>query len=290
MKLLIVGLDGLDYNLVERWNLGFYKQKYYGKHYVGFIEPLYTPIIWSCFLTGIDVSKSDYSYKKCIQKRGRDALNPLLRPLYDLRLKLIRRPIGIRKILIKLHLAKSYNPENMPKKLLEKTFIKELETKGFSVAPIEVPGYNEDRNAYCRSLFLKHINVTLKEKEVFLEEIMNECKKRVEDGMSYIDNGVDLVFVYLPMPDLAHHMLFKGQRERLLLYRVYKELAELIQPLIMDSSSYVKLIISDHGFDIRRYDHTDYGFWSLSIHPPSWWNIKTILDFKENIMRLMINR
>ena len=287
MKLLIIGLDALDYNLIERWDLEFYKQKYYDKHYVGFIEPLHTPVIWSCFLTGIDVSKSDYSFKKCVQKRSKDALNPLLRPLYDLRLRLIRRPIGIRKILIKLRLAKRYTPENMPEKLLEKTFIEELRAKRFSVSAIEVPGYNEDRNAYYRPLVWKGVGVTLKEKETFLEEIMKECERRVEDGMRYIDEGIDLVFVYLPMPDLAHHMLFKGLRERLRLYKVYKELAELIRPLIVDSEGYIKLIVSDHGFDIKRYSHSDYGFWSLSIKPPDWWRIETILDFKENIIKMI---
>ena len=286
MKLLIIGLDGLDHVLVERWELSFYKQKYYGKHYVGFIKPLHTPIIWSCFLTGIDVSKSDYSFEKCIQNRSRNALNPLLRPLYNLRLKLVHRPIGIRKILIKLHLAKRYTPENMPERLLENTFIEELKARGFNVGVIEVPGYNEDRNAIYRPLVWKGVSIDLKEKEAFLEEIMKECERRVKTGMKYVDKGTDLVFVYLPMPDLAHHMLFRGLRERLRLYMVYKELVELIRPLMKSSEDYIKLIVSDHGFNIREYSHTDYGFWSLSIQPSPWWDVKTILDFKENIMKM----
>ena len=52
MKLLILGLDGLEYKLVERWNLEVFKQKVYGSHDVSFFRNIFTPIVWASFLLG----------------------------------------------------------------------------------------------------------------------------------------------------------------------------------------------------------------------------------------------
>jgi len=62
IMLYILGLDGLDHDLVLRWKLENLKQKYYGKIAVP-IDPKYhkalTPTVWACFLTGRMV-KADF--------------------------------------------------------------------------------------------------------------------------------------------------------------------------------------------------------------------------------------
>jgi len=48
-------------------------------------------------------------------------------------------------------------------------------------------------------------------------------------------------------------------------------------------------MVSDHGFNLKKYDHADYGFYSLNVKLPDWWKVESILDFKENIVRLLSN-
>jgi len=52
-RVVILGLDGLEYNLVERFNLKTLMQLEYGETRLdGFEEPLQTPILWRSFIMG----------------------------------------------------------------------------------------------------------------------------------------------------------------------------------------------------------------------------------------------
>lgn len=154
MKLLIIGLDGLDYDLVMRWGLKQYLQKYHGKHYVGFACNLYTPILWGMFLTGINVEKHGYSLKELRDKWKQDIWKySFLRKLYLIRKKLLpMKKLSIRPLLVKLGLVRPYPPSILPKHLLEQTFTLELKRKGLKVYAIEVPGFNEEENEKYRTL------------------------------------------------------------------------------------------------------------------------------------------
>ena len=66
------------------------------------------------------------------------------------------------------------------------------------------------------------------------------------------------------------------------LYRVVRKLLDLAE-----ERGYAVLIASDHSFDLENHYHSEYGFWSLNMEPPSWWRIHSILDFKENILKLV---
>jgi len=63
-KVLILGLDALEYDLVEKWNLKNLKQEEYGKTELpikkedGYLYPEpATVIIWPCFITGMPPKK-----------------------------------------------------------------------------------------------------------------------------------------------------------------------------------------------------------------------------------------
>jgi len=291
MKLLIIGLDGLDHDLVERWGLAFYKQKYYGKHYVGFLKTLYTPIIWSCFLTGIDVTTQGYSLNQLRAKRSIEGLHPIFRPIYKLRAKILgNRKLFIRGFLARLRLANAYPPSIMPKHLIKQTFLNIMEEDmGIKVYAIEVPGYNERVNERYRSEYRKLINATLGKKLECIEGVLADCEERIGLAIKGVADNRDMIFVYLPLPDIAHHLLFRGLTEITYLRQHYGKLSRMLRPLVDKASEkgYRILIVSDHGFDLNRYYHSDYGFWSINFDPPEWWKIKSILDFKENLLKLL---
>ncbi|RLB81448.1 MAG: hypothetical protein DRH17_09120 [Deltaproteobacteria bacterium] len=291
MRLLILGLDALDPILVEKWNMDWFKQRVYGRHYVGFLKKLYTPIVWGCFATGKNVEELGYNLDYIHEKRNRKLFG-FLYPLYVIRKKLLpNKNLGIRNLLIKLGILKeiAYTP-NMPEIMRHESFIEVLISKGYRVYAHEVPGYNEEHNEYYRTSLAKAVEQPFNERKKLVEEALEDTRKRVEKGLKYVIDGYDLVFVYSPLPDIAFHVVLKPTlRMKLWLREVHYKLYNTVKPLLdaAYSNGYAVLIVSDHGFDIEKYYHSDYGFWSLNINPPSWWKIRSILDFKNNILRLV---
>jgi len=243
-------------------------------------------------LTGIDVTRHGYSIVELRKKRAADGLHPILRPLYKLRRKILRdRKLFVRNLMVRLNLADPYPPSIMPAHLLSETFLEILQKdKGLTICAIEVPGYNERSNEQYRSEIYGLATASIGDKIAYLRKVLTDCENRISLATKSVNNGYDVVFVYLPLIDIAHHLLFKGLAEITRLRQHYGILADMLQPLVDKAldNDYCILMVSDHGFNIKKHYHTDYGFWSLSIQPPSWWSIETILDFKENIMRLIL--
>ena len=62
-KVLILGIDAIEYDLVEEWDLKNLKQKEYGKTILPLApgqEPA-TVIIWPCFITGKEPAEMGYT-------------------------------------------------------------------------------------------------------------------------------------------------------------------------------------------------------------------------------------
>ncbi len=291
VNILIIGLDALDPILVNKWKLNWFKQKFWGKHYVGFFKTEYTPIIWSSFLTGTNVEELGFDLDSIKNMRTRKMFkNTLLYYLYLIRKRLPVKRLGLRQLLIKANLIDRYIPENMPEELLSKTFLDELRREGYKVVGIEIPGYNEKKNIEYRFDLPNYLSKPLKERNIFIEQILKDISLRIQTAINYVKEEYNLVFVYSPLPDEAFHLVDKINIQTLLwLRRIHYKLYKTIKPLIEQAieNEYVILILSDHGFDLKKHDHSDYGFWSLNIYPPEWWSIKTILDFKENIIKLL---
>lgn len=291
MRLAIVGLDGLDPDLVERWRMDWFKQRAWGRHYVGFISVPHTPVAWSCFLTGLNVEEHGYSFSESIEKRTREGFrSSFLYKLYLLRKRIPIKKLGLRKLLIKLGLIDPYSPSIMPQHLLENTFLRELEVEGYRVVAIEVPGYSERVNEYYRSTVWNYVFAPFREKSRFVEELMEVTKERVLKASEYVEQGYDLVFTYTSLPDSAFHLVPRPTLKgavwlRTTCYKLYNIVKPLLE--VAYRNGYAILMVSDHGFNLKNYNHSDYGFWSLSIEPPSWWRVSSILDFKENILKLV---
>jgi len=286
LKLLIVGLDGLEPELVERWNLALFKQRSYGRHYVGILRTLSTPLLWGTFLIGRNVEELGYDVKTMMIRKNLGLFPLPLKPLYWLRVKLLPRRLGLRRVLRKMGLVKEYSACIMPRRLIDMTFLEKLKSMGYSVHAIEVPGYNETINEKYRNMVPRYISSPFIVKLKTLMDILEELKDRVKEGLEAVERGFDIVFVYLPMPDVAHHFFSKGDAKSMRgLRRVYTRLEQLIEPLIRRAygENYVVLIVSDHGFDFQTHDHSEYGFWSLNIDD---FEFHTITDFCPKILEL----
>ena len=290
MRLVILGLDGLDPDLVESWGMHWFKQRVWGKHYVGLLKNLYTPILWSCFLTGVNVEEHGYDIEALKEKRTREAFRSgFLYRLYMLRRKIPIRRTGLRKLLIRLGLMNPYQSSIMPENLMRMSFLEELRRRGRRVAAIEVPGYNETRNEYYRGRIDELVTKPFRERAEAVDEALEDTRERVGRAVEYVKNDYDVVFVYTPLPDFAFHMAVKPDiKVKVWLRAVHRNLYGATEELInlAREKGYAVLMVSDHGFDLRKYYHATYGFWSLSIERPPWWRVESILDFRDNILKL----
>lgn len=283
--LLVIGLDGLDCGFVEKWKMNTLKQSLYGKHYVGFSKILYTPILWGCFMTGRNVACKGYDLEVLKEKRKADIMPRFLRPIYKIRVKLFgKRKLRLRRLLVKMGAIEKYPPEVMPKDLIGETFIELAKHASRTTQIIEVPGYNERLNAKYRSTYSNFIFSPLSKKCKYLNEVMKDCSDRTSKAIDAVKNGYDVVFLYFPVPDVVHHLLFKGIKEIVQLRIKYGTIAKLVKPLLEEAykRDYIALIVSDHGFDPEKYYHTDYGFWSLNIR--TTWRPERITDFYPKIL------
>ena len=79
----------------------------------------------------------------------------------------------------------------------------------------------------------------------------------------------------------------KNLRYMLKLYTVYRKLSNEIEKVVSKVyNDAIVLIVSDHGYNPARQDHSYFGYWSINlanIEKP-----RTILDFERLIRRLIL--
>lgn len=294
----MLAIDGLEAELVERWRLKTYMQKYHGIHDVTIAvqkgEPLYTPLIWTSFLLGEPSYRYNFTMKEIRIKREAVGYG-FLTPLYKFRLKILgKRNLGIRNLLTKLGIynlkkvAESlYNIESLPLNIREKTIVEELRRKGYKVWCSEFPGLGDAYSAKIRATFSKYFDVDLKKRKELLEEVYKHDLE-VLRKTTYAVEKYDCIFSYMVSIDIANHMFYRPKNIKSIIFlsRYYKKLAIDIEKTIMTKSdSLAILIVSDHGYNPNTHEHSTYGFWSLNVRTSI--TPKTVLDFKNVIFNLV---
>ena len=270
MRVFILALDGLEYNLVIQWKLRSIMQKTYGKlhispnYYHKDENVPYTPIIWASFITGIPPErhgiKSIFTYGKFLDKIRN--------------MPVIRSIKGKRQIFWRLGLK----PRVVNKKDLGKETLFERITPSVAV---DVPAYNEPSevnlrlaNAIMKKGVKHYVNAVWK--------VYQNRKKRVFEK---IHEDWKLLMAYFKISDLLGHVYIAKSPEHL--RRVYLELDRLVYELKTKlSDDILFLIVSDHGMqpsdDGVTGTHSKHAFWSLNIDTN--WRPKDITDFYPKII------
>ncbi|RLI39427.1 hypothetical protein DRO64_10530 [Candidatus Bathyarchaeota archaeon] len=297
MRVIVLGIDGLDADLVLRWRLKAFMQQYYGTHDVRVAvkpgDPLYTPLIWAAFLLGKPAYLYGFDHKLIAMRRARIGYGfPEI--FYKIRIKLFgTRKLGIRPLLLKLKLydikkivAKAYEIEALPREALKDTLPEIAKNSGYKVWVREFPSYNDFKCAEWRAKASEFIGIPTK-------DILKELEKRYQYSIELLQNVIesienhDLVLYYTPVIDWANHKFYKLDNLKYItiLAAYYKKVERSLSDLLKRVRRSAVLILSDHGFDPVRQEHSDHGFWSLNIKPPRI--PKTILDFKNIILELL---
>lgn len=290
-------IDGLEVSLVKLWNLDAFLQKIWGVHDVtAAIEPgevLYTPLLWGAFLTGKRLSSEEYSFPKLLATRTKIAYGPLF-PLYYLRVRLLPRGnLHLRKLLQRLRLynedrvvERFANIERLPDSIIKDTLVSKAREDGYTVWIKEFPSFNENIIAKLRAKFSSIFDKGLDERIRALNGIYNYSLRMLNEAIAAMQKS-DLVFYYTPLIDYANHALFRPKKAKLMLYLAlyYKRVARLVKRVSDACKNVAILVVSDHGYDPLRHDHSNYGFWSSNTPLPS--EPKTILDFFDIILSLL---
>jgi predicted AlkP superfamily pyrophosphatase or phosphodiesterase len=269
-KVFILALDGLEYNLVVKWNLTALMQKQHGKitlapkyYHVKEHVP-YTPTIWASFITGKPPRQHGvndwWTYNKLLNWIRTKP------PLTWLR--------GKRLVLSKIGLK--------PRTCTRKDWKRNIETIFDKVNPsiaLFIPAYNEavEPHEKLSQAMAKGLHEYEKQIEQVHRWRMREMYRRLMEEWR-------LFMVWLDIADLMGHIHYVKQPEKL--EATYKSLNSLVVKLKEQLCKTTFLIVSDHGMtestDGVTGNHSNHAFWSLNIE--SAWKPKDITDFYPKIL------
>ena len=254
-KILILGFDGLDYDLIQKRSFPHLKQIEYGKIVVPITKDVgepSTPIVWASFITGKEPKKhgivEPIAWNSSIIRwlQAKVAFIPACAPSLFL-----RRKVG--EFLSNLGFSRGH-----PKKkhLKISTFFDKIEK---SVA-ISVPAFDEDVLAKFGGLFGAIFD---EEKRLdFLERLFRDYEETKELLFKALNKGWQLLMVHFQISDLYAHIYYK-QREKILdLYEILDELTSQAKEKL-DNDVWI-LVISDHG-ENEECGHNPFGFYSSNI-------------------------
>jgi hypothetical protein len=275
MKCFVLGLDGIEYDFVEAWNLKNLMQVEYGKIQV----PLgkdgipTSPQVWSSFLTGkvenITFPENPLSLR--ITEFFKNNLSFLRRLLFLERMgKLVdKRALRIRGIL------------NFDQKLKNQTFLDIPNSKA-----INVPFVNHDNLSFQISHRYGMSEISLEETIELSKQNYFEHKKLLLNELDGF-KSVDLGFVFMRHIDQIQHLCLYRQEIIKELYQNTDYFVASLKEKLMTSwpDSYF-IIVSDHGFNLVTGMHSTYAFYSSNI--PLDPTPKKITDFY-NILTSLAN-
>jgi len=264
LRVFILALDGLEFNLVEEWNLKYLKQKTYGKiemgrEYYAIYDVPYTPVVWHSFITGLPPERhkitSPLTYGRLLDK--------LRKATRFIRGKgKIARMLGIR-------------PRTLTKRdYSQKTIFDAVPN---SVA-IDVPTYNLENWM---------LNFSHKRLEDFISYVWKEYYERKRKTLEALKSpNWKLIMSYIRIADILGHSYFIIKKPKLReCYMELNQLSKQIKDLLPENT--VMLIISDHGTQASSDGvtgvHSKHAFWSLNIETD--WKPQDITDFFDKILK-----
>jgi len=260
LKVFVLALDGLDYDMVVDWRLKHLMQKQYGR-----IESIInkqlgvptSPQVWGSFITGqVQQIDSWHIYNKTLEWIRRKS------PL-----KWIK---GKRKLSIRLGMKPSIIGR---KHIVGRTL--------FDVVPksiaINVPTYNPKASEFIHLMETKlKVGVEAWEKECY--ELHH---RTVEEIFKKIDGEWNLFMVWIPIADQLGHLGRKAKMKTM--YRKLNLLAYNISLACPENT--LLIIVSDHGIEFLpdgTGGHTNYAFYSFNMKLD--WELTKITDFYQFIM------
>lgn len=259
-KIIILGIDGLEYSLVEKWKLTHIMQKTYGKLDLSDYDIIVTPPIWGSMLTGkIDKEVMDIWIRQAkitgggggkVKQKWWTKVGNIVPPFIDLWIwdHIFAPLLGGNSF----EKTANYIIEKNERNIFQ--FFKKPWTNG-------IPGYGKLVSTATDRYFLQQ--VFLGKDKPFRELVIKyykEDKEKLFIALKKQEN--DLIFWYTMIVDKLGHAYL---RKPLTLMKYYLEINELVGKVKNQFRDAYIFIISDHGMELYKGNwgmHSKHGFFS----------------------------
>jgi len=255
-KILILGIDALEYDLVEEWDLKNLKQEEYGKTELPLRKDIFdgepmTYVMWPSFITGLPPEKHNV-------KNPTTWNNVMAEKLKDLYIKLgadknKKLTKNIKKILARFGFSSRY----IDKRDLKVSTIFDKEKR----YALNVPGYSpmDEINLRIRRGMVKAIENKYYRihQELLLKKVYEQRKLQL---LEYITKNWEILMQYFQILDAVQHMFYSQISK---IYEYYVDMDKFVGKIKQEiDNNTLFLIVSDHGQ--KKGIHTKHGFYSLN--------------------------
>lgn len=296
MQVLILGIDALEYTLVEKWDLKHLKQKEYGKIivpiYAGGGEPV-TLVVWPCFITGKEPEEMGFDSPILYRQPLKFFLDKIFFPVTSF-IKNDSDVVKEESITFKtskkekiisrfnfLSMKAGFGRYPTKQDIKASTF---FDDKNIKTVRFHIPVYDESHTLedHCnpRNNVIAALGDTSLRKE-FDTRLLQEFKDRSKELLNVIDDDWDLCMQYFYVLDGIQHVFFKNKLKIMSYYMRFNEFVGKLKEILPEDM--IILIVSDHGQENGL--HTNYGFYScnkkLDLDNPN------ISDFKDVIEKIV---
>lgn len=246
MKIFIIGIDALEYDLVEKYDLKNLKQEEYGKVIVPINKKTNSPVtpqVWASFLTG---EIQDANFEEKSENQG----FLLIYQLLGYTKRFFNPGWGIMHFLHrKMKIHKDFS------RLNSTTFLERCNSDYYNI-----PFYDFSKNDIDYFFKMDEYlsgRINLNSYRNYLIKSFKNIKSRII--LKLKKSHADLFFCYFHNLDYVQHFFFHDLE---FLQESYKAYDNLIGKIRKKFDPYIILIISDHGQ--KKGMHTNYGFYSLN--------------------------
>lgn len=259
MKIIILGFDALDYDIVETEGLDGLQQKFYGHLDVSGFKAA-EPLIWSTFLTGKDPEEHKIYYFTTTGNRVIEWFKKLFfeRLSYSSLTSAMRFYIPLMKMIGIGH--------RVPDKSdLQSCTIFDLVDKPL---PINVMMYNEWKELHELRVRTQYVINDASGDSELIEKVVEEWYgiyyKQKKDFLNSLSEDWDIIMTHVYLADAAGH-LYKNQYNKYLdIYKEFNNFSKEVTERVNDSA--MILIVSDHG--MKKGMHQSRAFYSFNKDPP----------------------
>ena len=283
-RVIILGIDALEYNIVERLDLDYLKQKEYGKTIVpiteGWKEPA-TVIVWPCFITGCRPKEMGYNAPILFKQPLQFLLDKMVFPLRNFMYKTKYVDNVEQKKLSQdvVNIFKDITKRSKFARHPERKDIKAstLFDNSFKSKHCYIPVYDISMDTLARwDIFdaMDNPKIAYEFKTKYRKEIID----KKEELFELLEKDYELIMMYWYCLDGIQHALFKDRVTIDEFYIRFNSTVKEIRDRI--SKDDLLLIISDHGQE--KGIHTPYGFYScnqeLGLNKPHICDFKKIIE------------
>ena len=285
-RIMILGIDALEYTLVEKWDLKHLKQIEYGKTVVpiikGWKEPA-TVIVWPCLITGVEPEEMGFTTPILFVQPFKWFFENIHRPIRDFMFRhsyvdnVSEKKVGQEVLNIFKDVTKNAGFTRPPSKRdIKAPTI--FDNKKIKSVHLHIPVYDEELDTLERWIIFDVMDKKIKTSD-FVKKYEKEFEDRCKEVFHYVEkNDWDLFMTYFYCLDPIQHALFNRKLTIMNWYLKFNEfVGELKKRLPKDV---LLLIVSDHGQE--KGIHTSYGFYScnkkLGLKNPKIIQFKEILE------------